>query len=113
MSEEKRRMVGAVLDEVLASDAARDLLTDIFGRAFAGAAGPPVSRGKRNPRRRVGQAWCDVLGCEPDADYSEARAAYRESLRDAHPDHGGDLEEFEAVRRAWSEYRRDARRRGE
>jgi ferredoxin len=42
-----------------------------------------------------------VLGLDPEADESEIRQAYRERVKEAHPDHGGSAEEFRAVRTAY------------
>lgn len=41
-----------------------------------------------------------ILGVDPDADSAVVRAAYREKVKAAHPDHGGSASELEAVRRA-------------
>lgn len=43
----------------------------------------------------------DVLGIDPDADERAVVDAYRERIKDAHPDHGGSKAEFERVRRAY------------
>jgi len=43
----------------------------------------------------------EVLGIEPDADDETILAAYRERIKEAHPDHGGSAEEFRAVRTAY------------
>lgn len=43
----------------------------------------------------------DVLRVDPDADEAEIREAYRERVIDAHPDHGGSVEEFQLVRAAY------------
>jgi len=43
----------------------------------------------------------DVLGVGRDADTDEVKAAYRERVKDAHPDHGGSTEEFRLVRDAY------------
>jgi ferredoxin len=42
-----------------------------------------------------------VLGIDPDADESAVKQAYRERVKEAHPDHGGSVEEFRAVRTAY------------
>jgi ferredoxin len=42
-----------------------------------------------------------VLGLDPEADESEIRRAYRKRVKEAHPDHGGSVEEFRAVRTAY------------
>jgi ferredoxin len=41
------------------------------------------------------------LGIDPDADESAVKQAYRERVKEAHPDHGGSVEEFRAVRTAY------------
>ena len=43
----------------------------------------------------------EVLGVDPDADDGVVRRAYRERVKEAHPDHGGSAEEFRAVRTAY------------
>ena len=45
----------------------------------------------------------DVLSVEPDADSEEIKEAYRERVKDAHPDHGGSTREFQLVRAAYEE----------
>jgi curved DNA-binding protein CbpA len=43
----------------------------------------------------------DVLLVAPDADEEEIERAYRERVKEAHPDQGGSVEEFRAVREAY------------
>jgi ferredoxin len=43
----------------------------------------------------------DVLGIDPDADTDVVVRAYRERVKEAHPDHGGSVAEFKRVRRAY------------
>lgn len=43
----------------------------------------------------------EVLGVDPDADDAEVVDAYRERVKEAHPDHGGSTEEFLAVKTAF------------
>lgn len=44
----------------------------------------------------------DVLGLDPeDADDGEIQAAYRRRVKEAHPDQGGSVEEFQRVRAAY------------
>ena len=43
----------------------------------------------------------DVLRVDSDADEEEIRQAYRERVKEAHPDQGGSVEEFQAVRTAY------------
>lgn len=44
----------------------------------------------------------EVLGLPADASVSDVRTAYREQVKDAHPDHGGDRESFERIREAYT-----------
>ncbi|PSP57451.1 ferredoxin [Halobacteriales archaeon QS_1_67_19] len=43
----------------------------------------------------------EVLGVDADADEAEIERAYRERVKEAHPDHGGSIEEFRTVRTAY------------
>jgi len=43
----------------------------------------------------------DLLGVDREADDEAVKAAYRERVKDAHPDHGGSPEEFRLVRDAY------------
>jgi ferredoxin len=43
----------------------------------------------------------DVLGVERDADDDEVLEAYRERVKDTHPDRGGSADEFQAVKEAY------------
>jgi len=45
----------------------------------------------------------DVLCVDPAADEEEIEQAYRERIKDVHPDQGGSVEEFIAVRTAYEE----------
>jgi hypothetical protein len=49
-----------------------------------------------------------VLGLEPGASRAEVRRAYRQRVKEVHPDHGGDEEEFHRVREAYTTARRHA-----
>lgn len=44
----------------------------------------------------------DVLGVAPEASDGELERAYRERLKETHPDHGGSPDEFRAVRAAYA-----------
>ena len=44
----------------------------------------------------------DTLGLPRSASESEVKAAYRERVKDVHPDHGGDQKTFERVREAYA-----------
>ncbi|WP_160133098.1 J domain-containing protein [Halococcus salsus] len=43
-----------------------------------------------------------VLGLPVEASLADVRAAYREKVKEAHPDHGGDRDEFRRVREAYT-----------
>lgn len=43
----------------------------------------------------------EILGVDPAADEGAVRQAYRDRVKEAHPDHGGSAEEFRAVRTAY------------
>jgi curved DNA-binding protein CbpA len=43
----------------------------------------------------------EVLGIAPDADEEDVDRAYRRRVKEAHPDQGGSLDEFQAVRTAY------------
>lgn len=57
------------------------------------------------PREREA---CEVLGIDPDASVEAIRTAYRERVKETHPDHGGDEEAFKRVRWAY-EYLKEHR----
>lgn len=43
----------------------------------------------------------DLLGVDPDADEEAVIDAYRERVKEVHPDHGGSAREFQRVKRAY------------
>ncbi|WP_458188120.1 ferredoxin Fer [Haladaptatus sp. NG-WS-4] len=47
----------------------------------------------------------DILGIDADADDTEIVQAYRKRVKEAHPDHGGSVAEFQAVRTAYTRIR--------
>jgi curved DNA-binding protein CbpA len=47
----------------------------------------------------------DVLGLDPDADDREIVEAYRDRVKEAHPDHGGSAVEFKRVKDAYEAVR--------
>ncbi|WP_458185477.1 J domain-containing protein [Haladaptatus sp. NG-WS-4] len=49
-----------------------------------------------------------ILGLPTSATLSEIKSAYREKIKDAHPDHGGTREEFQRVREAYTTAKRRA-----
>jgi len=67
---------------------------------FANARLPP---GEAMPPGGVCRPHHEVLGVDPDASEREIRSAYREKLKDAHPDQGGSEREFKAVKEAKKE----------
>jgi len=52
----------------------------------------------------------EVLGIDEDADDAAIERAYRERVKEAHPDRGGTLEAFQLVRRAYQELEERDRR---
>ncbi|WP_096393491.1 J domain-containing protein [Halorubrum trapanicum] len=84
----------------------------------AGASRPGGAAGRADP---VGDAF-DELGVSRDADLDAVKGAYRERVKETHPDQGGDEESFRRVREAYATARnhvdggpadRDADRRRE
>ncbi|KTG30671.1 ferredoxin Fer [Haloferax profundi] len=47
----------------------------------------------------------DILHIDPDADEADVIEAYRQRVKEAHPDHGGSADEFQRVRAAYEEIR--------
>ncbi|TKX73100.1 molecular chaperone DnaJ [Halorubrum sp. GN11_10-6_MGM] len=70
----------------------------------AGARGPAGSAGRPDP---VGDAF-DELGLDRDADLDDVKGAYRERVKETHPDQGGDEESFRRVREAYATARNHA-----
>lgn len=65
---------------------------------------PEVDLG-RDPAERELEPYDEafaVLGLHSGASESEIRRAYREKVKEAHPDHGGDEDEFRRVREAYT-----------
>lgn len=81
--------------------------------AGANARGPGASAGSpgghidpdAGPTRR--EAY-ETLGLTPGADQADVRRAYREKVKEVHPDRGGDEEQFRAVTEAYERLRRNA-----
>ncbi|MDZ5811140.1 J domain-containing protein [Halorubrum sp. AD140] len=73
---------------------------------------PSVDRGRRDP---VAAAFAE-LDVARDADAAEVKRAYRDRVKETHPDQGGDEESFRRVREAYATARNHAggaRERGE
>jgi len=66
----------------------------------------PAERGGRAP---VDAAFAE-LGVPTNADASEVKRAYRERVKETHPDQGGDEEAFQRVREAYATARNHAER---
>lgn len=76
------------------------------------ARGPRAGPGPRPPREggsgpSVAEA-ADTLDVSPNADEATVRAAYRERVKEVHPDSGGDEAEFRAVNDAYEVLREHA-----
>ena len=78
-----------------------DRRSDRFGAGGAAARGSP---GRADP---VGDAF-DELGVSRDADLDAVKGAYRERVKETHPDQGGDEESFRRVREAYATARNHA-----
>ena len=72
-----------------------------FGARAATGRGPA---GRADP---VGDAF-DELGLDRDADVDAVKGAYRERVKETHPDQGGDEESFRRVREAYATARNHA-----
>jgi len=59
------------------------------------------------------QSPFDVLRVDTDAEESEIERAYRERVKEAHPDQGGSVEEFQAVRTAYERLKAGYRENGQ
>jgi hypothetical protein len=74
------------------------------GERAAGAGG---RLGNVSERRDAAAAF-ETLGVAPDADSEEIRAAYREQVKEVHPDHGGEAEAFRELQEAYTAAREAA-----
>jgi hypothetical protein len=52
-----------------------------------------------------------ALGLDPSASLAEVKAAYRERVKEVHPDHGGDEAEFRRLREAYAAAKQHAEKR--
>lgn len=76
-------------------------------RRRAGSNGPSGTTTAEGERQRVDSAF-DTLGVPRDADEDEIRAAYREQVKEVHPDHGGEEEAFRELQEAYTAAREAA-----
>lgn len=67
-------------------------VSELLNRAFMGFKALPS---------KATLVWPEVLRVPESASMAEIEAAYKRRLKEAHPDHGGTLEEFQAVRDAY------------
>lgn len=72
--------------------------TDLMNRAFNGFKALPASSSAL--------LWYQVFGVDENAPHSKVKEYYKEMLKNCHPDHGGTVEEFETVQRAWAKYQK-------
>jgi hypothetical protein len=77
-----------------------------FGGDRFGAGGP-TARGSPGRADPVGDAF-DELGLDRNADLDAVKGAYRERVKETHPDQGGDEESFRRVREAYATARNHA-----
>jgi len=73
-------------------------------RSFGEAGG----REARSERLPPAEAAYEVLGLPSGADAEAIRRAYRRRVKEVHPDHGGDEEEFQRVQEAYDTAKRHA-----
>ncbi|PSP55248.1 molecular chaperone DnaJ [Halobacteriales archaeon QS_1_67_19] len=70
---------------------------------------PDVADESERERVDPGAAAFAVLGLDRGATLPEVKRAYREKVKDVHPDHGGDRETFQRVREAYTAAKQRAR----
>lgn len=73
-----------------------------WSRVLRGERPPPrpVLPSERPPRTSVRSAW-ERLGLRAGASLAEVKTAFRQRALLAHPDHGGDADEFRELHRAY------------
>ncbi|MDB2236662.1 DnaJ domain-containing protein [Halorubrum ezzemoulense] len=95
-------------DDSSGSDGGRSGAGGFGGRFGADrAAGRSTARGRAGRADPVGDAF-DELGLDRDADVDAVKGAYRERVKETHPDQGGDEESFRRVREAYATARNHA-----
>lgn len=70
---------------------------DMMEAAFTGYAALP------SPTAMGAAPWRTVLGVSASASRDEVETAYRRLRSEAHPDRGGDADQFDAIQRAWEQ----------
>lgn len=55
----------------------------------------------------AGGEWWEVLGVAQDATIKECETAYRRLISEKHPDKGGTADEFNAVKKAWEQAKKE------
>jgi len=105
-----RRLPFDVDEPDWATDESTDAGRGPSGRFGGDRFGAGRSRTPRGPPGRtdpVGDAF-DELGLDRDADIDAVKGAYRERVKETHPDQGGDEESFRRVREAYATARNHA-----
>jgi hypothetical protein len=74
------------------------------GQGRAAGPGPGAGRGPRGDGPSPAEAY-RTLGLDPGADEATVREAYRERVKEVHPDRGGSEDEFKRVTRAYEALR--------
>lgn len=95
------------------ADAGEDRRRRPGGRGSRHATGPRPGADDPRPGRAEGSSGpreaYEVLGVSPDADPATVRRAYRERVKEVHPDRGGDEVAFKRVTRAYERLRDQGR----
>jgi hypothetical protein len=87
-TEDNVRAIGKTIEAIRGIE--RWGASDMMERAFSAFEALPAPRG-----------WRDVLNVASDADLEATKRAYRERLKEVHPDTGGSGEAFHDVQAAW------------
>lgn len=72
-------------------------VSDFLERAFTGFTALPEAGVKKH--------WHEVLGVSPFASFEFVKYAWREKIKYAHPDAGGNAEKFNEINSAYEEYK--------
>lgn len=68
-------------------------------KAFSGFDALPAPSADNAVAKSVN--WFDVLGCNETDDRDTVQAAYRQRVKEVHPDQGGSYSDFHSVQEAW------------